>query len=499
MVRPAQPQVRPAVAPIALHPAFPPAVDGFSPALAKRPLVNLGGAGPVTGPMQAGGRTQITTYADLVNELKNHTLQNADVRVPLDLSILRSYRDPGHPNEKYDQWVARIRADPNFASATAANKDLLDAIAANPTMNWNGLFERQDLSGTTFYGKIDYANFYRATGTNVTFNGPINDGWFGSADFDHPKFFGGVTGSDFTGTTLTNAQFTGTLKENAFNGSNLAGADFICVASGTANDFQFARLDNAHFGMATKWGTSDFTGAVTTGATNPPAASATLPAIDLSGAVAKLGGAQVVQDLAAKGQLLPALVKLGEPYASAVNQMLPESWRSYLADGLGDGGHIKAEVYNAVDGRYSGRTPSFIPTLANLHANTIDPRAAQLIDQKLAEMMTTPGMKLDDPMGLKGSATGRSFHDWVAHVTGTEVSWTGHPGTSDNTPSLAEFTVPRETLQELYARMKAAGFEAEAEKLRLNLDNFDSFKLGDLLASQDYPQAQQILYEIYGG
>jgi uncharacterized protein YjbI with pentapeptide repeats len=493
----AKPQIAPAIAPLPQPTSF--RADAFTPALPK-PLLNLlGGVGPVQGPPLQGTRTQINDYASLLRALNGGTLQNADVNVSLDLSILKHYRDPSHPTETYSQFVTRVRADPSLQSEAAANRDLLDAMAANPGVNWNGLFEGQDLSGTTFRGPVEYANFYRASGTNVTFTGPISEGWFGDADFSQPRFLGGVTGSNFTGATLTGAQFTGNVERNAFNGSNLMNADFICVSRGDGNDFQFARLDNAFFGMSTNWGSSSFVGAVTTGASNVPAAAATLPALDLGGAVQLLGGEQRVRDLAANGQLLPELMRLGPPYSDAVQAMLPESWRSYLADGLGDGGSIKAEVYNAVDGRYSGRVPGFVPTLANLHDNTTDPRAAVMIDQKLAEIMLTPGMRLDDPMGLQGSASGLSLSDWTNHVNNTEVGWTGHPGTSDATPALSELTVPRSTLQQLYAEMERQGYGAEAEALRQQLDNFDSFKLGDLLASPDYPHAVEILYTMYGG
>lgn len=492
----------------------PRSVDSFTPAAAapKLALLGLGQGGtlpmqggtvqsatPVAAPSGSGERVQLNDYDALLTAIREGNLQNADIRVPMDLSVLREFRSTGHENETYDQFVDRLRGDSNLAHLLPGNEALLDAIHANPSVNWNGLLAGQDLSGAVFHTPVDYVNFDHATGTNVTFTEPVNAGWFGNADLPGVRFEDGLANSNFTGARLEGASFAGTLTGNGLNGSYLARADFTGVSAtgNDNNDFAFARLDGAQFSAGTDWGGSVFTGAVTRDAVNAPAGEPLMPPLVFDAAVVeRLGGAAHINELASRGELLPALQGLGEPYASAVNALLPESWRSYVADALGDGGDIKSSVYDAVDSRYGGYERTTPPTLAHLHG--LDANAAVFIDTKLAELLLAGG-QLDDPMRLETSTQGRTFEQWQGAVTSGTTTWYGHPGTYTDTPTLASFTIPRETLHELYARLESLGFAGEAAALRNGLDAQDSFNLQQLFASTEYPHAARVLYEIWGG
>jgi hypothetical protein len=414
-------------------------------------------------------------------------VRDTDISLELDFSVLRRFK--GLENETYLQFVTRLRNDddPDVVREVEAYRALLDAIVANPDLPWTRLFGDQDLSCSTFTEPVVYVNFERIHGSGLLFAADV-EGWFGNADMTGMTFEAAVRRSNFTGAWLPQIRFGGPLERNALNGSYLVDGDFLAVTTADHNDLAFARLDGAVFSAATDWSTSVFTGAVSTGATNAPAGAPLIPAIDpddLAMAVFLLGGPSAVQDLADHGGLLNLLVALGEPYRTAFSSRLPESWRSYLADALGDGGGIKPEVYDAVDGRYGAQ--QFVPTLTSLHDNLLDPRARQFIDQKLVEMLLG-SVRTDDPMGLKGSATGRSFSEWVAYVSSTSVAWQG------GTRWLYQHPIPRETLYVLYANMDPT----MATRLRTGLDDMSSFTLAELFAAGGtYPGAAEALYELY--
>lgn len=487
--------------------------------LARVRYARLGGVGQVPrldGPPT--GRTEITSLSDLATHVQNGTLQNADVRVDVDLSVLR-LGGGRREGESYTQFAQRVALenetavkDGTAAPLTAAQRETLQVVGANPDLNWNGLFEGKDLTGTTFHGAVTYANFANATGSDVCFAGPVTDGWFLGANLPSVRFEAGVTGSNFTGAHLPGATLIGDVARNAFNDAHLEGANLEGVTSFVRNDCAFAHFDGARFpvGFAGLAQGSTFTGASMTGATNAPPVEATIPPIDLSdpALINRLGGQAEVERLMREGGLLDRLVSLGEPYASGVQNMLGPSWRSYLADGLGDGQPIKPWVYDAVDGRYGAQTDGdytgaggerpYAPTLANLYAN--QPVARPLIDRALGELILRGG-RLDDPMGLAGSATGLTRDEWVQRARDTSVFWPTALEPADATygegsRNVAAATIPRGTIDELYTIMEQRGLTDELARLRA-ADNNAGLTITQIAAG--FPGALDVLYGIYGG
>jgi uncharacterized protein YjbI with pentapeptide repeats len=491
--------------------------DLSSELLARVRNARLGGVGQV--PRVDGtptGRTTIDTLDGLASAVRNNTLQNADVRVDVDLSVLK-LGGGRRADETYTEFSARVVSENEAAVAngtaeplTDAQRETLRVVGANPDLNWNGLFAGKDLTNTTFHGEVNYANFANATGSNVRFAGPVTEGWFLGANLPNARFEGGVTGTNFTGAQLRGATFAGDVSRNAFNDAHLEGANLEGVTSFARNDCAFAHFDGARFpaGIRGMSEGSTFTGAVMTGATNAPPAEATIPSIDLSdpALIESLGGRAEVERLMREGGLFDKLVSLGEPYASAVQNMLGPSWRSYIADGLGDGQPIKPWVYDAVDGRYGAQTDPeypgaerpYAPTLANLYAN--QPVAQPLIDRALGELILRGG-RLDDPMGLSGSASGLTRDQWVQQSRDTSVFWPSALAPTDGTygegsRTLAATTIPRPTIDELYRVMEQRGMTDELARLRA-LDHNSGLTIDQIAAA--YPGATQVLYEIYGG
>ena len=146
--------------------------DLSSELLARVRNARLGGVGQV--PRVDGtptGRTTIDTLDGLASAVRNNTLQNADVRVDVDLSVLK-LGGGRRADETYTEFSARVVSENEAAVANSTAEPLTDAqretlrvVGANPDLNWNGLFAGKDLTNTTFHGEVNYANFANATGS----------------------------------------------------------------------------------------------------------------------------------------------------------------------------------------------------------------------------------------------------------------------------------------------------------------------------------------------
>lgn len=470
---------------------------------------------PVTGP---DGRTRIDTVEQLAQRMEDGLpLTNLDVG-PLDLSPLTSKSG----DETYAQFATRMQEATAAGTITLTpdERATVDAIAAHPELPWNTLFEGQDVSGTVFHGDLDYVNFDRARGTDVRFEGKITDGWMQSVDMPGVVMSGGVEGTNFTGANIPGAVISGEVERVAFNVAHLEGADLSGVRSLAHDDFSFATLDGAQLpaGLATMSEGTTFNGASIEGTTPRPTQDALIPPLVFDDALlADLGGPDGVRALQANNELFDALVERG--YGPALDSALPASWRSFLAEGLGDGQPIKGTVHDAADGRYGGYDyrASGAPTLTSIYQTEVGGvrPAQELIEYGLAELVIRGG-RLDDPTGLAGSAQGLDLDQWTAAMARPDVGWAtealvpdpaGPAGAMMADPDTTAFVqqqrardsfdVPRPTLDALYAQMsRDPALATELETLR-SWDNGNAFSIAELIADGRFPNALRLLHGIY--